>query len=216
MATKVVTIASQKGGVGKSTLAVNLAAEATRRGHKAVIVELDRQGTASSWFEKREGQRPEVKQVADHQLAQAIAETNKAGAKLILIDLPGTQGPSVTWAIRAADLILIPSRAAEVDLEATIDTRRTIADEGKDCAYVFTFTPARGGAHKQIKDRLSAIGQTVAPVFITQLSVFHDALAAGQSVHEYEPDGQADALIADLWAWLSGQLKATQRRTAKG
>ena len=56
----------------------------------------------------------------------------------------------------------------------------------------------------------------MAPVFITQLSVFHDALAAGQSVHEYEPDGQADALIADLWAWLSGQLKATQRRTAKG
>ena len=76
--------------------------------------------------------------------------------------------------------------------------------------------PLGVGPTSKSKTELSAIGQTVAPVFITQLSVFHDALAAGQSVHEYEPDGQADALIADLWAWLSGQLKATQRRTAKG
>jgi chromosome partitioning protein len=50
---RVITVAQQKGGVAKTTLAIHIAAEATRKGRRAVILELDRQGTASRWSDLR-------------------------------------------------------------------------------------------------------------------------------------------------------------------
>lgn len=209
----VVTIASQKGGVSKSTLAINLAAEATRQKLRAIILEVDRQGTSSSWAEKRDGKAPEVWQVAGHQLEAEIAKASKKGAKVVIIDVPGAHGPSVKWAIRNSDFVLIPSRPNGADLEATVETRRTIADEAKPCAYVLTFTTGKTGPHVAVSRQLATLGELVAPP-IPQLKTFPDATDAGQSVFERDPEGTAAASITALWDWLASQLKLAKRKVA--
>src|SRR5271166_4936582 len=95
---QVITVAQQKGGVGKSTIAIHIAAEATRKGRRAVILELDRQGTASQWSEKRPYTAdstdllkdvdrakvpPEVVHVDAARLEPALAALADAGVELV-------------------------------------------------------------------------------------------------------------------------------------
>lgn len=110
-----IAIVSQKGGAGKTTLAVNLAAEAARS-RVSLIIDTDPQATASRWGQWRGGDDPEVIDCgAPTLLAGKLAKAAQLGADLAVIDTPPHADAMARQAARLADLLLIPCRPRAFD-----------------------------------------------------------------------------------------------------
>ncbi len=206
---KVIAVAQQKGGVGKSTLAILLAGEAARDGLTAFILELDKQGTASLWEDRRGSETPpQVVRVESRALAKCLRALREKNADLAILDLPGAHSPAITPAIKAADLVLIPARANEIDIAASAETLAAAHRLDKAYAYVLTFTE-QGGAKdaKEARKALEEAGHPVACGEIARRQVFVDAVARGKTAFEIEPKGKGAAEVAALWAWIKTQLE---------
>jgi chromosome partitioning protein len=203
---KVIAFAQQKGGTSKTTLAVHMAAEAVRAGLTAVVLELDKQGTASLWGERRAAP-PDVLRVESHGLPQALAKFGSRGTALAVLDCPGSHSVAVTPAIKAADLVLLPARPHEVDIAASADTLASCQRLGKPYAYVLSLCPPSGSRAAEARAAFEAEGHAVAPVDIVTRAVMADAVARGRTAFELEPRGKAAEEIAALWAWLKGKLE---------
>src|SRR6478672_6659434 len=121
-----VSIVSQKGGAGKTTLAVHLATAAQQAGLTVAVIDLDPQATARRWGEKR-GRPPEV--VSDHaiRLPALLEAARTNGADLVFVDTAPNADQAALGAARAADLILIPCRPSAFDLEA-VEATLTLAE----------------------------------------------------------------------------------------
>lgn len=219
---RVIAVAQQKGGVGKSTLAIHIAAEAVRRGVRAVILELDKQGTASFWASQRATAGsahdlmkpveraklpPEVMKTESSSLDQMISALSGLGVALIVLDMPGSHNASVGPAIRASDLVLIPTRPQETDISASAETLGTVLRLRKPYAYVITFVEGNGARAEDALLALEAEGHPVAKQFIWRRQVFADAISEGQTVTEREPKGKASEEIKSLYRWIEKQLE---------
>jgi chromosome partitioning protein len=197
---------TQKGGSGKTTLTLCCAVAAQEAGHQALIIDLDPQGTASSWYQDREAEIPRLVHIQSTQLLNALTAAQSNGFDVILIDTPGREEPSVAAAIRVCDMALIPCRPTSADMKATPQTVHTIQRLEKTAAFVLTQTPPRGTRIREAQKGLSVLGM-VAPVTIVLRTAYQDALAAGLGVTEYEPDGKAAAEIRALWAWIQKKME---------
>src|SRR5271169_2659981 len=83
---KILAIISQKGGAGKTTLAVHLAAAAAKAGHRSAVIDLDPQGTAASWGDRRQADGPEVVSGQAARLSVLIDAARAGGADLLVLD----------------------------------------------------------------------------------------------------------------------------------
>src|SRR5271168_5302420 len=116
-AMKTIAIISQKGGAGKTTLSVHLATAAAAAGHRTAIIDLDPQGTAASWGDRREAAEPEVISGQAVRLPAMVATAKENGADLLVLDTAPNADQAASYAAKIADLVLIPCRAAAFDLE---------------------------------------------------------------------------------------------------
>src|ERR1035437_1235665 len=107
---KTIAIISQKGGAGKTTLAVHLAVEAERRGLKSALFDLDPQASAASWSDKRVAETPVVISAQAGRLPNLIEQARGQDAGFIIIDSAPNADSASLVAAKAADLILIPCR----------------------------------------------------------------------------------------------------------
>ena len=137
----VVSLVTQKGGTGKSSLVISLAVAAQERGQKVYVIDLDPQGTAKNWYERREAEWPEVATLEASRLPHAIETLRKLGTDIVFIDTPGIDVPAATAAMQASDLCLIPARPSIADIEATKPTVRSLARLGKSFAFVLNQCP---------------------------------------------------------------------------
>ena len=85
---KTLAILSRKGGTGKTTLAVNLAVAAESAGHRAAIIDLDSQASASEWSDWREADTPAVISVHSARLPQALHTLQQDGVTFTILDTP--------------------------------------------------------------------------------------------------------------------------------
>ena len=200
-----VAIVSQKGGVGKTTLALNLAVAAELAGHAALIVDLDPQASAAAWGDPREAEAPVVVSAQTARLAEVLTTAREHGAALCLIDTaPHVESPALA-AARAADLVLVPCRPSILDLRA-VTASQTIAQlAGTPAAAVLCGVPARGSLASEARTALQTHGLPVAPVRIGHRAAFVHAATAGQGVQEHEPRGKAAHEIAHLYEWTYSQ-----------
>ena len=180
-----IAIVSQKGGSGKTTLAVHLAAAASSAGKVACIIDTDPQATAAAWGDWRGGADPEV----------------------IVIDTPPHADAAAREAVKAADLVLIPTRPRAFDLHAIQTTAELIRFAGKPAFVVFNAAPARG---VQLFAEASAIvanlGLEVCPVTFADRAAFHHSTAAGKVAAEADPQGKAAAEANALWLWACDRV----------
>ena len=109
-----VALVSQKGGAGKTTIAINLAVASELAGRPAVVVDLDPQASAATWGDSREAEAPVVVSAQAARLAEVLATAREHGAALTLIDT----APHAEAAARTADLVLVPCRPSVLDLRA--------------------------------------------------------------------------------------------------
>jgi len=135
---RVVSIISQKGGVGKTTLATALAVEADRDGKRALLLDLDPQASASFWSDGRpEGAGPTVTAIPPARLESVHKASDGAGADLVLIDTPPFAKDIAYDAARLADFVLVPARPAVLDIIAltrTVDLIRASAGAPPWCS----------------------------------------------------------------------------------
>jgi chromosome partitioning protein len=115
---KTIAIISQKGGSGKTTIAVHLAVCAQRARKRAAIIDLDPQASALEWQSRRKADTPEVITATPEQLSGLLNEAKKNGADLAIIDTAPHSDRAATIAAELADLVLIPCRPAAFDVAA--------------------------------------------------------------------------------------------------
>mgnify|MGYP001807174639 CR=1 FL=1 len=207
---KVLSLVTQKGGTGKSALAVSLAVAAEQAGERVVILDLDPQSTSASWYEARAAETPAV---LDHnqvgQVSETLTRLRGAGFTLAIIDTPGIDSHATRGAMREADLALVPVRPSEADVKATMPTVRALEAIGRPYALIINQAPTNRQARltAAVSLRLSTSGEVV-PVPVATRMDHQYAYALGQGVHEYAPEGKAAAEVADVWSWCRKRMEA--------
>lgn len=199
-----ISIISQKGGAGKTTLAIHLGTAAHRAGLPTVIMDTDPQATASRWGKWRHGHDPDVIDCASHSLLpDKLAVLEKAGAAFAVIDTPPAADIMARAACRVADLLLIPCRPRAFDLDAVRTTAELARASGKPGYVVFMAGPPRAALLYAEAGRLvRQIGLELAPVMLPERAAYHHSVAEGKTAPEFEPGGKAADDVAALWAWV--------------
>lgn len=202
---KIIAIISQKGGAGKTTLAVHLAAAAAKAGHKSAVIDLDPQGTAASWGDRREAEEPEVISGQAVRLPALLNAARENGAGFLVLDTAPNADQTASLAARAADVVLIPCRPAAFDLEAIETTLMLAKTAGKPAYVVLNAVPSRsGGTDREAAASLASQGAQVTPHQLTHRAAFAHSVIDGRTAQEFEPKGKAAAEIEGLYQWLCG------------
>jgi chromosome partitioning protein len=185
---KIIAFANQKGGVGKSSLAIHTAVEMQGRGLRVAILDLDAQGSAVKWRRRRDKDEPLVVSVELAQLASLLAQLNAEDYDYVFLDLPGRRAPSVTQGIKAADLMVIPTRPLDMDVEAAGETVAVAQRLRKPYAFAMSIAPP-GERTRQYAAALRAHGHPVLRTVVADRLTYPDAIAEGLGISEYEPKG---------------------------
>ncbi|MFN7222406.1 MAG: ParA family partition ATPase [Paracoccaceae bacterium] len=142
---KVITIAQQKGGSGKTTLAVNLAVELSRQGLKVALLDTDPQGSLGRWFLARRDRLGDPGMDLSTASAWGVGyecEKLRKINDIVIIDTPPKIDADLRPALREANLVLIPVAASHVDLWATDGVLDLIARENRTALVVLNRTKA--------------------------------------------------------------------------
>ncbi|MDQ3959168.1 MAG: AAA family ATPase [Pseudomonadota bacterium] len=200
---KTIAIISQKGGSGKTTIAVHLAVCTVRAGKVAAIIDLDPQASAVEWQSRRQADTPEVITSTPERLASLLKQANENGADLAIIDTAPHSDRAATIAADLADVVLIPCRPAAFDIAAIGTTLNILKlTNAKERAVILlNAVPPRGSLTNEAEDGLSALAPVV-PIRMAHRAAYSHAVNDGRSVEEYDPHGKAAAEIRDLYKWI--------------
>lgn len=208
-----IVLATQKGGAGKSTLAISLALAAIRAGHNVRLIETDQQGTISNWKRRRPYAAPIVEPIyAAREVEQRLQSLGREGVTVAIVDTAGGISAATNSAIRYADFCLIPTRPSIADIEATAATLSVVRAWHKPFAYVLNQTPIRAAARLAGAENLLSceaaldIGDILAKPLVVMRNDHQDALSAGLAVCEHAPGGKSAEEIRALWQWLDARL----------
>ena len=200
----VIAIVAQKGGTGKTTLAVSLAVAGERARRTVAIVDLDPQASASNWGDRREVDSPVVVSAQPARLGHILGAAKEQGADLLLIDTPPRAEQAAMAAVRAAELILIPCRPSIYDLETVATTVELVRFAGdKPVAVVLNGVPARGPKREQAIEILKSMDLPVCPAAFGYRVAFDHASALGLNAQEYEPRGKAAGEVKLVYKFMS-------------
>jgi chromosome partitioning protein len=212
----VVAIIAQKGGVGKTTLALSLAVAAERDGKTAALVDLDPQATACNWGDRRAAETPVIVSAQPARLAYVLKSAEEAGAQFVVIDTPPRAEQAAMAAAKAATLILIPCRPAVFDLDTVATTLELIHHAGKQSiAAILNGVPPRGTKGEQATEVIQALNIRVCPSVLGHRAAFSDAGALGQSAQEYDVSGKAADEIQQVYEFVCKLLKETTQEGVK-
>lgn len=204
---KTLAIIAQKGGSGKTTIAVHMAVCAVRQNFHTALIDLDPQGSASDWNESREEAfKLDAIKANSGQLAALLKQAKAAGADLAIIDTAPHSNSSAAIAAQLADFVLIPCRPARFDLKAIGSTVEITKLAGTPAIVVINAAP-RGKLADEASAALNQQGIKVFPAVLQNRAAYSHAVIDGRSVHEYEPNGKAAEEIDALFNCVRQELK---------
>lgn len=214
MAATIITIAQQKGGAGKTTLAAHLALAwaATRR---VAVIDIDPQASLATWFERRRertGLLPGIEVAAlGGWRVQAEVERQARRHDVVVIDSAPHAETEARIAVRAASLVLVPVQPSPMDVWATRPTLELARQERVPALLVLNRVPARANLTDAMAAELAALGAPVAETQIGNRVALASALAEGRGILEAAPASRAAEEIAALADEI---LRRTARRDA--
>lgn len=202
-----VAIVSQKGGSGKTTLALNLATCAVQAKKVACVIDTDPQATAAAWGDWRGDFLPEIITCPPLRLKRTIQAAERNGAELVVIDTPPHADGAAREAIMQADLVLIPTRPRAFDLHALEAIAQLVAYAGKPAYVILNAVPARAKLIvTEAAEVARNLGLDTCPVSFGERAAFHRSSASGEVASEIDPQGKAAGEVEALWKWARKML----------
>lgn len=200
---KILAVISQKGGVGKTTLATALAVAAELDGKSVAVFDLDPQASSCFWADRRraagKGETPIVRDVNFNRLPYVLDAMRTAGADLVILDCPPKQRDVADEAIRAADVVMIPTKPEALDIHAMVETVRLAAQQGKRPVVVLNACPPAGPELADTRGVIAQLQAELCPVELHYRKAFSRAQQDGLSAQEFEPQGKAADEIKRLY-----------------
>jgi chromosome partitioning protein len=212
---KMLALLAQKGGAGKTTLAVHLAVAAQQSGIRTLLVDCDPQRSASRWWRARNTDTPAMIESPPERLGGIAGVARDNGFGLVVVDTRASverEGAQIAW---LADFCLIPTRPSILDLEAVGATVRLVKEAERRAAIILNGCPPRtwlGEASTTAAARrgLAPYGFPVSPVAVSSRVAFVHPLINGHTATETEPAGKAATEIRRVWQWTRDQLWPTE------
>ena len=206
---KVIVVANQKGGSGKSTSTVHLAVAAEQAGDGPVVIsDTDPQGSTVDWFNQRIKaglNTPRYGRLSLPELPDYLDALTEAGAKYLFIDTAPSIGGVNPDLFAVADRILIPLNPTPTDLRALVKGLPVIKQSGKP----FTFMLARVRPNLRNNEAaamaLDALG-LVLPTRMHERVIYAESFAHGKTAFEIEPNGIAAQELAAIWRDLKERI----------
>lgn len=192
----IIGVLNQKGGVGKTTISVNLASALARRGEKVILVDADPQASSLAWSSARQAEplfpvigmaKPSL-----HRDMPAVA----APYDMVVIDGAPRVNELGRAAIMASDFILVPVQPSPYDVWATEETISLIREarqfkEALEAAFVINRRIANTAIGRDVSEALAAFDLPVLEASLSQRVIYAESAAQGMAVFETDPQGPA-------------------------
>src|SRR3954453_16325683 len=210
-----IALISQKGGVGKTTLAIHLATAFEAEGRQTLLVDLDPQTSAAEWKDARQAERPYVMAVPPSRLTKTLEAARENGAEMVVLDTaPHSEGTALD-AARAAELILVPCQPSIMDLRAMRKTTDLLKHIKKPTYAVLNGVSVQGNAALGTEKAIAAEFKIdVCPVRMGARVAYSRCLISGHAAQEYEPEGKAAREAHKFHKWVSGLVGLSSKKAA--
>ena len=210
MTGQIITVAQQKGGSGKTTLAANLAVAFLAAGQRVAIVDTDPQGSLGKWFMQRLERTGE-----DDALRFATASAwgisyelraMRKTADIVIVDTPPKADSDLRPALREADLVLVPLSASHLDIWATQDVLDLAEREGRNARIVMNRVRSGTRLTQDIAAEAAKFDAAILEASLGNRVIFAEAFGTGRGVIEAQPKGAAAQEINALHAEVKALL----------
>jgi chromosome partitioning protein len=210
---KLIAILNQKGGCGKTTIAMNLAASFTVLGHSSVVLDADPQQSATLWAQQSNTLPFKVHAIDMETGARKVKssiQTLTGNVDIAILDLPPELKEPAMLACILADIVIIPVKPSPLDLWAG----RAAVELAKDAqelrhqnqpAMVLLPSCVKTGTRmaKDINTALSKIGEQIAPVHITERVALAECAMLGETIYSYDHDNPACQEFTELAQFIA-------------
>ncbi len=210
----VIAFCNQKGGVGKTTMVLNLAIASLRNGTATTVLDLDTQKSAERFAELRSDLTGEEAPVVVHGTADSLKEMVEAAregcVELLLLDCPGALDRTMLLAATLAHIVVVPTRSSVLDQHALRDTLDYLDMSAKIGKCLIVLNAAREGRDGGIDEVAALAREFGVPVAASQLEdqrAFSITLAKGRSVVEAGTRSKAAQSVEKLLAEIIGHHK---------
>jgi chromosome partitioning protein len=200
---KILTIVSQKGGVGKTTIATALAASAAKQKRQTVLIDLDPQASATFWADIKKRSDFASTPLPAARLPATLKALAEAKCDLVIIDTPPNARDIAFEAIEHADFVLIPTKAWVLDMMAMSRTLELVKSYAKQAAVVLTFAREQRPETRDALKALEELQATICPVRICDRVAYARAQSEGETPQEFAADGAAAKEVRALYQYVS-------------
>src|SRR5215469_8395111 len=202
MAGIVVTVAQQKGGAGKSTLAAHLAVAWAGQRRKVAVIDIDPQTSLAAWYAERKGTLNgkaglDFAATTGWRTAAEVERQAKSHDVVIIDSRPHAE-TEARLAVRAANLVLVPVQPSPMDVWATRPTLDVAKAERKPALLILNRVPPRANLTEAMLAKLDELGAGVAATRVGNRVALATSMAEGRGITEAEPSSRAGQEIAAL------------------
>ena len=203
----VVSVISQKGGSGKTTLALHLAVASSLAKRDTAVIDLDPQASAAKWSDRRSAELPVVLSAHASRLTHEMTRVRDSGGEVLLLDTAPHSDSTALEAARVSDLILIPCRPAILDMEAITNTLALVQTTNRPVFVVMNAVAPQGREAEEASEAIAALNVAVCPVQLVNRIAYSRSLITGLTAQEFEPTGKAATETHHLHEFMCAHLQ---------